>query len=358
MISQPERARPRPRRASESYDEKCERRHETRENLRRRNNATTCRHLGRGAEEPSQSPRQREFLRRRNLASNAGRTAPGQEPEARVPPDRSSRVYPRPPVLLQVTPVPKAQLIPPPAVPHLCEVLPSQAEFPLQTAGLEGGARLSPPVLEVPADQLSPSLQEALHRELLLKQKMVILQELFSTLLQASEKSWQGQLNEDKLKCKLRALENQLQACTQSYSKECVKKILIEMEDQKQTYEQKAKEALQKMLEDKLQTEQQLQNSQRSLAAMREDLAFWKEHYTTLKAELTEMTTAHTELENSLHAMQSKLQVRQGYMGNTLKILVLKAKYTHTQKARSLCAAHGFAEKASGFQRAPKVISN
>lgn len=34
------------------------------------------------------------------------------------------------------------------------------------------------------------------------------------------------------------------------------------MEDQKQTYEQKAKEALQKMLEDKLQTEQQLQNSQ------------------------------------------------------------------------------------------------
>ncbi|NWR86832.1 T3JAM protein, partial [Furnarius figulus] len=151
--------------------------------------------------------------------------------------------------------------------------------------------------------------QEALHRELLLKQKMVILQELFSTLLEASEKSWQGQLNEDKLKCKLRALENQLQACTQSYSKECVKKILIEMEDQKQTYEQKAKEALQKMLEDKIQTEQQLQNSQRSLAAMREDLAFWKEHDTALKAELTQVTTAHTELKNSFHSLQSELQV-------------------------------------------------
>ncbi|XP_009976903.1 PREDICTED: TRAF3-interacting JNK-activating modulator [Tauraco erythrolophus] len=156
--------------------------------------------------------------------------------------------------------------------------------------------------------QLSNYLKEALHRELLLKQKMVILQELFSTLLQASEKSWQGQLNEDKLKCKLRALENQLQACTQSYSKECVKKILIEMEDQKQTYEQKAKESLQKMLEDKLQTEQQLQNSQRSLAATREDLAFWKEHYTTLKAETTKMTTAHTELENNFHVLQSELQ--------------------------------------------------
>ncbi|NXY26467.1 T3JAM protein, partial [Atrichornis clamosus] len=150
--------------------------------------------------------------------------------------------------------------------------------------------------------------QEALHRELLLKQKMVILQELLSTLLQASEKSWQGQLNEDKLRGKLRVLENQLQACTQSYSKECMKKILIEMEDQKQTYEQKAKEALQKMLEDKLQTEQQLQNSQRSLAETREDLAFWREHDTALKAELTKVTTAHTELKINFHTLQSELQ--------------------------------------------------
>ncbi|NXS42563.1 T3JAM protein, partial [Balaeniceps rex] len=336
MISQPERARPRHR--HESYDEKCERRHETRENLRRRNNVTTCRHLGRGAEEPLQSPRQREFLRRRNLASDGGRTPPGQKPKARVPPDSSSQVEPRPPFLLQVTPAPRAQLT---ALsfqhPRSCPTFPlahsllslgvplsisaeaaSRRGASVITQGKRGMLRLpsteqprsglSPPAPGVRADQFSPSPQEALHRELLLKQKMVILQELFSTLLQASEKSWQGQLNEDKLKCKLRALENQLQACTQSYSKECVKKILIEMEDQKQTYEQKAKEALQKMLEDKLQTEQQLQNSQRSLAVTREDLALWKEDYTTLRAELTKMTMAHTELENSFHVLQSKLQ--------------------------------------------------
>ncbi|NXL02616.1 T3JAM protein, partial [Mesembrinibis cayennensis] len=337
MISQPEKTRP--RRRHESYDEKCERRHETRENLRRRNNVTTCRRLGRGAEEPSQSPRQREFLRRRNLASAAGRAPPGQEPGARVPLDPSSRGEPSPPVLLQVTPAPGAQLtalslqhpwscpafaparsplsiplgISAEAVPRRGASVNTQAEeAPALSRRGELGCpcqlRGSPAAPGVPADPFSPSLQEALHRELLLKQKMVILQELFSTLLQASEKSWQGQLNEDKLKCKLRALENQLQACTQSYSKECMKKILIEMEDQKQTYEQKAKEALQKMLEDKLQTEQQLQNSQRSLAVTREDLAFWKEHYTTLKAELTKMTTAHTELQNSFHLLQSELQ--------------------------------------------------
>ncbi|NWU72182.1 T3JAM protein, partial [Pterocles burchelli] len=326
MISRPGKARPRHRRAGESYDEKCERRHETRENLRRRNNVTTCRHLGRGTEEPAQSPRQREFLRRRNLVSDAGRTPllripqasssqvgvgcscfPAQQQPQHFPPSRSlgwelaASLYPE-----LALPQPHASLSGAGgSVTSLPFAFTGTQTLPDPSAGVKDSSQQTDS--GVPTDPLSP-LQEALHRELLLKQKMVILQELFSTLLQASEKSWQGQLNEDKLKCKLRALENQLQACTQSYSKECMKKILIEMEDQKQTYEQKAKEALQKMLEDKLQTEQQLQNSQRSLAAIREDLAFWKEHYTTLKAEMTKMTMAHTELQNSFHALHSDLQ--------------------------------------------------
>ncbi|NWH71936.1 T3JAM protein, partial [Piaya cayana] len=343
MLSQPEKARPRRRPTSESYDEKCERRHEKRENLRWRNNRTTCRRVQRRTGQPAQSPRQREFLRRRNLASDAGRTPLGQELAACTPPDLSLRLDTRSSILLQVPSAPRAQLRAPAALsfqkPWSCSVL-SPAHSPLRvplgvsaeaaprqsvsmsTQGSSGfcsqfikylhtniGLVSKPfpfPFQEMV--QLSNYLKEALHRELLLKQKMLILQELFSTLLEASEKSWKGQLNEDKLKCKLRALENQLQACTQSYPKECVNKLLIEMEDQKQTYEQKAKEALQKMLEDKLQTEQQLQNSQRSLAATREDLAFWKEHYTSLKAELTKVTTAHTELENNFHVLQSELQ--------------------------------------------------
>ncbi|NXC63546.1 T3JAM protein, partial [Aleadryas rufinucha] len=329
----PRRARPQRRRPAESYEEKSERRQEARGALRRRDNVTRCHHPARG-----HSPRQREFLRRRNLASEAGGTPPGREPEpeARTPPDPSSREEPRASIPLQVTPAlqrsPGLSLLQPP----LKHRDPSQntakkgivqAKMCIspQTAGSGVGTPPPPSLLIscLPSPEprgdfsaISPSTTphfccqaaEALHRELLLKQKMVILQELFSTLLQASEKSWQGQLNEDKLRCKLRVLENQLQACTQSYSKECMKKILIEMEDQKQTYEQKAKEALQKMLEDKLQTEQQLQNSQRSLAETREDLALWKEHNTALTAELTKVTTAHTELKNSFQALQSELQ--------------------------------------------------
>ncbi|XP_048184202.1 TRAF3-interacting JNK-activating modulator isoform X7 [Corvus hawaiiensis] len=335
----PRRARPQRRRPGESYEERSERRQEAREGLRRRDNATACRPPARPARRPEHSPRQREFLRRRNLAGEAEGTLPGQEPEARTPPDPSSRVEPSPSILLQVQPLPSAcfgETLTAAALsfqhPRSCPTLsPAQSLLHLSIPQGRGdsvntqGTQTLPDastavkdssqqtdwgiaVLNKEMVQLSNYLKEALHRELLLKQKMVILQELLSTLLQASEKSWQGQLNEDKLRCKLRVLENQLQACTQSYSKECVKKILIEMEDQKQTYEQKAKEALQKMLEDKLQAEQQLQNSQRSLAETREDLALWKEHDTALKAELTKVTTAHTELKNSFQSLQSEFQ--------------------------------------------------
>ncbi|KGL78744.1 TRAF3-interacting JNK-activating modulator, partial [Tinamus guttatus] len=302
---------------SESYEEKCERRQETRENLRRRNNVTTCRRLGKRdkkeAEQQSQSPRQREFLRRRNLVTEernkprkplpGAPAPPGQGIETHVPWEPSSGPDPESPAPLKVTA--SSQSSPISFIFTGTQTLTSSSTK-LQDSSQQTDCGTA--VLNKEIVQLSNYLKEALHRELLLKQKMVILQELFSTLLRASEKSWQGQLNEDKLKCKLRALENQLQACTQSYSKECVKKILIEMEDQKQTYEQKAKEALQKMLEDKLQAEEQLQNSQRSLAVTKEDCALWKGNYDVLKAEWTEMNKAHTDLRNNLHVLQSKLQ--------------------------------------------------
>ncbi|XP_025891833.1 TRAF3-interacting JNK-activating modulator [Nothoprocta perdicaria] len=348
MISQPEKISQRRGRSSESYDEKCERRHETRENLWRRNNVTTCRRIGKHnekeAEKQSQSPRQREFLRRRNLVTeetNKPRKplpetpAPlGQENATNISQDLSSQVDPRSPAPLQPAwshsafldahNQPGLRLHLRPSSLHSCAVPTGHTSGKgthTDTQGTQTLTNLSTKVkdssqqtdcgtavLNKEIVQLSNYLKEALHRELLLKQKMVILQELFSTLLRASEKSWQGQLNEDKLKCKLRALENQLQACTQSYSKECVKKILIEMEDQKQNYEQKAKEAIQKMIEEKLQAEQQLQNSQRSLAVTKEDCALWKEHYDVLKAEWTEMNKAHSDLKSNLHVLQSKLQ--------------------------------------------------
>ncbi|XP_039390840.1 TRAF3-interacting JNK-activating modulator isoform X2 [Mauremys reevesii] len=323
MISQTETSPRRCRRLSESYDEKCERWQRTRESLWRRNNVTTCRHVRqcrkKEAEEQSQSPRQKEFLKRRNLATEEEKkqvrfptgtpASPGLERATGTPKEASSWMDLRSPTSLQNSTSmihhkhPQHSLNDPRTQNnwHSCGIS-SQNILPKDISKLSRGTQTLTDssaikknssqqtdcgiaVLDKEIIQLSNYLKEALHRELLLKQKMMILQELLSTLLQASEKSWKGQLNEDKLKGKLRALENQLHTCAQNYSKDSVKRILMEMEDQKQTYEQKAREALQKLLEEKLQAEQQLQNTQwadtqndqlhqalRNLESEREDL--------------------------------------------------------------------------------------
>ncbi|XP_073176475.1 TRAF3-interacting JNK-activating modulator isoform X3 [Lepidochelys kempii] len=300
MISQTEKSPRRCRRLSESYDEKCERRHETRENLWRRNNVTTCRRVmqcrKKEAEEQSQSPRQKEFLKRRNLATEEGKkqvrfptgtpATPGQECATGTRKEASSWMDLRSPTSLQNNSTsvvhhkhlqhslndPRTQ-----NNWHSCgvsspNILPkdiSKTSRGTQTLTDSSAIKKDSSqqtdcgiaVLDKEIIQLSNYLKEALHRELLLKQKMVILQELLSTLLQASEKSWKGQLNEDKLKGKLRAVENQLHTC-----------------------------------------------AQRTLAVTEEDCALWKEHYDTLEAEWSKTATKHTELENKLCVLQNQLQ--------------------------------------------------
>lgn len=156
--------------------------------------------------------------------------------------------------------------------------------------------------------QLSDYLMEALHRERKLKKKLCALQELLSVLVQTSEKSWMAQLNEDHLKCKVTNLENQLFFYTQSFPKTSVKKLLLEMEDHKMKYQEKAKESLQRLSDDKLATEKQLHNVQMSLSVSSDECELWKEEYEKLKADWIELSNKHCELRNEMNILQSKLQ--------------------------------------------------
>ncbi|XP_074126273.1 TRAF3-interacting JNK-activating modulator isoform X3 [Sminthopsis crassicaudata] len=289
-------------RGAETYEAKCERRQEIRESLRCRPNVTACRQTRRTKRRlhSEQSPRQQQFFKRRNLEVEEGKVKnsffktqeflrkEGQEDDLKVSnlcsvmessfEQQESKASTKA-LSVQHHPLPENYRDPSDNT-STSKLLPEKVliKKPLilhqgtQTKSL--GIQLTIKndasqqtdcgiaVLDKEIIQLSDYLKEALQRELVLKHKMVLLQELLSTLLQASDRSWKGQLNEDKLKCKLRSLENQLHTCTQKYSKEGAKKILLEMEDQKQTYEQKAKETLQKLLEEKTAVEQQLESTQ------------------------------------------------------------------------------------------------
>ncbi|XP_044527740.1 TRAF3-interacting JNK-activating modulator [Gracilinanus agilis] len=338
-----------PAQGAETYEAKCERRQEFRESRRHRPNMTTCRQVGRTRRRPpshqTQSPRQQQFLKRRNLEieerkvkNSSSETTEllrkeGQESDLKVSKLHSSmkssfgqQEFGARTMFFSI----QHHLLPgdhrdPSDHPSTWEHLPVEAIVkPLTlhqgTQTKSSGEQLTIKndasqqthcgiaVLDKEIIQLSDYLKEALHRELVLKHKMVVLQELLSTLLQTSDRSWKGQLNEDKLKCKLRSLENQLYTCTQKYSKEGARKVLLEMEDQKQNYEQKAKETLQKLLEEKTAVEQQLESTQRSLAMAELKCEQWREQYETLKEDWRDLGAKHSELESQLYVLQSKLQ--------------------------------------------------
>ncbi|XP_069489383.1 TRAF3-interacting JNK-activating modulator isoform X1 [Ambystoma mexicanum] len=338
----------------ESYEEKCDRRLETHEVLRSRVNVTSCRLMDKDwAREPEEtlplSPRQQEFSRRRKMEMEDE-----DQKRARVSP--RSHTSPRRTVAMEdirrtpqwkeagcansqlswnnnisaarhqhvlitqntTSPIggfrgqrsPRENLVPTTdfrergtqTTAESCAIKRNISRDSSQQTD-RGTAVLDKEML-----QLSEYLKEALHRELKLKRKLALLQELLTALLQASEKSWKAQLNEDTLKSKVGTLEQKLQVCIQNYPRDGVKKILLEMEDHKQKYEQKAKESVQKIIEDKMTAEKQLQNTQRSLDVTEGECFLWKEEYEKLKGEWGELTAKHVELQNELHILQSKLQ--------------------------------------------------
>ncbi|XP_007164029.1 TRAF3-interacting JNK-activating modulator [Balaenoptera acutorostrata] len=377
---------------AESYEAKCERRQETRESRRCRPNVTTCRQAGKAPRtqqrEQLQRARQQQFFRRRNLkveekgkaqSPQSGEPGPsrrpGQAADVKEPLSWANRISsPRQQVSGTSSEVFATQHQPPsgawrdPAdhLPSRAGGLPPQ-DSPIQKPpkhhrGTQTKAEETQPTIKNDASQqtnygvavldkeiiqLSEYLKEALQRELVLKRKMVILQDLLSALIRASDSSWKGQLNEDKLKGKLRSLENQLYTCTQKYTPWGMNKVLLEMEDQRISYEQKAKESLQKVLEEKMSAEQQLQSTQRSLALAEKKCEEWKSQYEALKEDWRALGTQHRELESQLHVLQSKLQgadSRDLQMNQALRLLEdehqeLQAKIERLQGDRDLCSS-------------------
>ncbi|XP_048409270.1 TRAF3-interacting JNK-activating modulator isoform X3 [Stegostoma tigrinum] len=342
---------------SESYDEKLERRHENHLNLIGRNNATTCRSSPR-ERIVEQNSRQVQFLKRRNLtidedeikkkpakssrhrvekattaATSAALSAPVPEGGLKISQENLAAVSQTSPQFILCsngTPLTKEPT-------HwgakdsnfrFCTRAPLQhddstikriskrdkaTQMPGEIGELirkeasqqtESGVA----VLDKEIQQLSEYLKEALHRELMLKQKFTILQQLLATVLQAAEKSWKVQLDDDSMRCKLQSLENQLHTWTQNHSRDSMKETMAEMQQQKLKYEHIAKESLQKAIKEKTAAEQTLANVQRSLSAAEIECSHWKESYNRALADCSELTTRHSETTDQLHIVQTKLQ--------------------------------------------------
>ncbi|XP_017273109.1 TRAF3-interacting JNK-activating modulator [Kryptolebias marmoratus] len=169
-------------------------------------------------------------------------------------------------------------------------------------------------VKESDIQRLSDCLQEALWREEAVKKKLALLKEIAANLVNSSDLFWTSHCNEDLLRNKIKVLEAQLQICVQNFPKDGVKKLALQMEKQRETYEEKALVALQKASQEKSEALSRAETLQEALNTAQAEARRWESLYAELQlssGRLRENQHLSDDQLQRLHSQVELLQTRE-----------------------------------------------
>ncbi|XP_028303751.1 sarcolemma associated protein a isoform X8 [Gouania willdenowi] len=160
--------------------------------------------------------------------------------------------------------------------------------------------------------QLSQYLQEALHREQMLEQKLATLQRLLTSTQDASESSWQALIDEDRLLSRLEVMGSQLQAYSKSQTEEGIRKELLALQEDKHNYETTAKESLRRVLQEKIEVVRKLSEVERSLSNTEDECTHLKEMSERGQDELRELSNKYNAAVNEIKELSDKIKAAEG----------------------------------------------
>ncbi|XP_074493591.1 sarcolemma associated protein a isoform X14 [Sebastes fasciatus] len=160
--------------------------------------------------------------------------------------------------------------------------------------------------------QLSQYLQEALHREQMLEQKLATLQRLLANTQEASESSWQALIDEDRLLSRLEVMGSQLQAHSKSQTEDGIRKELLALQEDKHNYETTAKESLRRVLQEKIEVVRKLSEVERSLSNTEDECTHLKEMSERGQEELRELANKYNAAVNEIKELTEKIKAAEG----------------------------------------------
>ncbi|XP_066997540.1 sarcolemmal membrane-associated protein [Anabrus simplex] len=156
--------------------------------------------------------------------------------------------------------------------------------------------------------QLNQYLQEALQREQLLENKLASLQQLVESTRQASDLGWRALIDEDRLLSRVEILENQLQTYSKNFAEDKLREELRKLQEDKSQYQGTAKESLQKVLQEKLEAIQKLNDLERALRNAEDECAHLKELRECSQQDLQELARKYSQQLQKVEELSSKLQ--------------------------------------------------
>jgi len=155
--------------------------------------------------------------------------------------------------------------------------------------------------------KLNQVMQEASRREKALYSKLGYLQQLVENTRKAANQSWKALITEDRLLSWVVTVENQLAVYSKNYTEDKIRNELAKLQDEKAQYQNAAKEALQKVLQEKLEVTQRLVQLEGRLNETEEECQSLHNVAKYTQTELQELSAKYTETQKKLHETTNKL---------------------------------------------------
>ncbi|XP_035239254.1 sarcolemmal membrane-associated protein-like isoform X2 [Anguilla anguilla] len=172
-------------------------------------------------------------------------------------------------------------------------------------------AESTPSVYSLELFQLSQYLKEALQREQMLEQKLVTLQWLLGRTQEASEASFQAVVDEDQLLSRLEVMENMLQALS---GNQCEGRVL-----ELAAYQSTAKEALRRVLREKVEVCQTLSKVELSLSSAQDTCLHLQHLRERAEQELTELASKYSKAVSIIQGLTHTIKLAESQQEKQLQ---------------------------------------
>jgi len=180
----------------------------------------------------------------------------------------------------------------------------------------------SSPASTIPAQdlyQLNQYIQESLAREQLLEAKLLGLQRLVEGTENASQLGWKALMDEDRLLTRVEILESQLTTYGKSMSEDKLREETKRLMEEKESYQNSAKDTLKKVVDDKLEAINELKGVELSLANMEAEYSSLRQLYDRSIDENKKLSEKLTSLNEDLNKKKKEEMVSEMNSINEIK---------------------------------------
>ncbi|KAI4501701.1 hypothetical protein M0802_003036 [Mischocyttarus mexicanus] len=150
-------------------------------------------------------------------------------------------------------------------------------------------------------------IQEASRREKALNSKLGHLQQLVENIRKVTNQSWKALITEDRLLSWVETVENQLVVYSKNYTDDKIRNELVKLQEEKAQYQNTAKEALQKILQEKLEITKRLVHVETQLSETEEENQSLHSVSKYAQNELQELSVKYAEVQKKLQETTNKL---------------------------------------------------